>query len=66
MLGCNPPIDHCYNPLLVPTNEILRKEHKQHFVNQLEAGVDFILLETQCVAREAIVAAQVAREVGRG
>jgi homocysteine S-methyltransferase len=58
------PVEDCYSPALVPSNEELIREHTT-FAEQLkEGGVDFIAIETMNTIREAAIAAEAARKAG--
>ena len=66
VLGCVAPLESCYDPKQAPDYETCKKEHRQMMKLLLDAGCDFILLETQCSAEEAIAAAEVAQEIAPG
>jgi S-methylmethionine-dependent homocysteine/selenocysteine methylase len=58
------PVEDCYRPDLVPSDEELRAEHRWLATEMVRAGVDLILIETMCTLREARVALEQAQEVG--
>ena len=66
VLGCVAPLEMCYNANITPDFETCKKEHKQNMNYLLEAGVDFILIETMGSGKEAIAATQVANELAPG
>ncbi|MEV6561662.1 homocysteine S-methyltransferase family protein [Nocardia sp. NPDC051756] len=60
------PVEDCYRPDLVPTNEELRAEHGWLVRELSRAGVDLFLIETMNTIREARIAlAQVLAAGGR-
>lgn len=60
--GSIAPVEDCYSPELVPTDEKLFDEHRQHIDNLYAAGVDIILIETMNTIREAVMAMEYAKE----
>jgi len=62
--GSIAPLEDCYRPDLVPSDTELREEHALQAARLARAGVDFILLETMGVIREAVIALAAARETG--
>jgi S-methylmethionine-dependent homocysteine/selenocysteine methylase len=58
------PVEDCYAPALVPTDAELRDEHREHIEMLVEAGCDVVLIETMNTLREAVIAAEVAGEIG--
>ena len=60
VLGCVAPVEACYQPKLSPNVATCKREHKKIMKHLLDAGVDFLLIETQCAAHEAVAAAEVA------
>jgi S-methylmethionine-dependent homocysteine/selenocysteine methylase len=62
--GSIAPVEDCYRPDLVPSDEELQAEHELHAARLARAGVDFILLETMGTIREAVIALAAARETG--
>ncbi|MBI2572613.1 homocysteine S-methyltransferase family protein [Candidatus Woesearchaeota archaeon] len=63
--GSMAPLEDCYEPSLVPANDILYEQHKEHALALVEGGVDFIILETFNCIRDAEIAARVVRELGK-
>ena len=62
--GSMAPVEDCYSPELVPSDEDLRAEHGLLARNLAEAGCDLILVETMNCIREAVIAAQAAASTG--
>jgi len=62
--GSDAPIEDCYSPDLVPSDEELRAEHREHIGWLVEAGCDLILIETMNTLREAVAACGAASELG--
>jgi len=62
--GSDAPVEDCYSPDLVPTDDELRDEHREHCRWLMEGGCDFLLLETMNTLREAVCASEAAREIG--
>jgi S-methylmethionine-dependent homocysteine/selenocysteine methylase len=62
--GSIAPLEDCYRPDLVPSDAELHEEHAVQATRLATAGVDFILLETMGVIREAVIALAAARETG--
>lgn len=62
--GSIAPLEDCYRPDLVPSDDELQGEHELHAARLARAGVDFILLETMGTIREARAALTAARETG--
>lgn len=62
--GSIAPLEDCYRPDLVPSDAELREDHTVQAARLARAGVDFILLETMGVIREAVTALAAARETG--
>jgi S-methylmethionine-dependent homocysteine/selenocysteine methylase len=62
--GSMSPLEDCYSPQLVPPDEELRREHAEMARDLAEAGCDVLLVETMNTIREAVVAAECARETG--
>jgi S-methylmethionine-dependent homocysteine/selenocysteine methylase len=58
--GSDAPVEDCYAPELVPTDDELRIEHEEHIRWLVEAGCDFVLIETMNTLREALAACQAA------
>ncbi|MEW6512031.1 MAG: homocysteine S-methyltransferase family protein [Bacteroidota bacterium] len=63
--GCVAPLEDCYHPELVPSEEELRSEHVEHAQRLSAAGVDLLLLETMGTVREARAAAKAAHATGK-
>ena len=66
VLGSVGPVAPCYRAELCPDDATLRKEHRMHMTNLLDAGVDFIWIETLNSAREGLIAAEIAQELAPG
>ncbi len=62
--GSLAPLEDCYRPDLVPSDQELQEEHELQAARLARAGVDFILLETMGTIREAVIALAAARETG--
>jgi S-methylmethionine-dependent homocysteine/selenocysteine methylase len=62
--GSQPPLEDCYRADLVPDDASLESEHIRQANLLAEAGVDLILVETMCSAREARIAARAAVATG--
>ncbi len=62
--GSMSPLEDCYSPQLVPSDRELRREHAEMAHDLAEAGCDVLLVETMNTVREAVIAAQCARETG--
>ncbi len=62
--GSAPTLEDCYRPDLVPDEATLQREHEAHAALLVEAGVDFILIETMNTLREALAALRAARSAG--
>ena len=60
------PLEDCYSPHLAPDSMTCREEHGQIIRPLIDAGVDLVLIETMCSAREAIAAADAASEHANG
>ncbi len=60
--GSMSPLEDCYSPQLVPPDEELHREHAEMARDLAEAGCDILLVETMNTIREAVVAAECARE----
>ena len=61
--GSDAPVEDCYSPDLVPTDNELYEEHEEHISWLVEAGVDLVLIETMNTLREARIAAEAAAKV---
>jgi S-methylmethionine-dependent homocysteine/selenocysteine methylase len=64
VLGSAPPLEDCFRPDRVPDDAALAREHAEHAEHLARAGVDALLIETICSAREARAALAAARAVG--
>jgi len=62
--GSIAPLEDCYSPQLVPPDDELQIEHAEMAQQLAEAGCDVLLVETMNTIREAVIAAQCARETG--
>jgi S-methylmethionine-dependent homocysteine/selenocysteine methylase len=62
--GSMAPVEDCYSPELVPSDDDLRAEHGALARNLADAGCDLILVETMNTIREAVIAAQSAARTG--
>jgi S-methylmethionine-dependent homocysteine/selenocysteine methylase len=58
------PLEDCYRPDLVPPDIELRDEHRELAQRLVDAGADFLLLETMNTLREAVAAAEAALQTG--
>ena len=63
--GSIAPLEDCYRPDLVPSDEELNEEHLELAGRLAEGGVDFILLETMNTIREAYAACRAAAAAGK-
>ena len=66
VLGSVAPVENCYKAELAPDFAYCKQEYRKIIVNLLEAGVDFILIETCAQGLEATAAAEVAQELAPG
>ena len=62
--GSFAPLEDCYRPDLVPSENELRREHRMHADWLAEAGVDFLLPETINAGLEAQIMAETASATG--
>lgn len=62
--GSVAPLEDCYRPDLVPSDDECRAEHAERIDHLVEAGVDLLLIETMNSIREAVIAADVATATG--
>jgi homocysteine S-methyltransferase len=62
--GSDAPVEDCYAPDLVPSDEELRAEHEEHIRWLVEAGCDLVLIETMNTLREAAIACESASTLG--
>ena len=63
--GSISPLEDCYRPDLVPTDDECHSEHSERIDHLVEAGVNVLLLETMNSIREAVIAAKLATITGR-
>ncbi len=61
--GSMAPLEDCYSPSLVPKNKLLYEIHKEHANALIYGKVDFILVETMNCIREAVIIAQILKEL---
>jgi S-methylmethionine-dependent homocysteine/selenocysteine methylase len=61
--GCVGPLEDCYRPDLVPSEQECHDEHGEMIQHLLDAGVDGVLLETMNSQREATAAIDQARRL---
>ena len=66
VFGSVAPVEACYQPKLSPSVATCKKEHRKIMTHLLDAGVDYLLIETQCAAHEIVAAAEVANELAPG
>jgi S-methylmethionine-dependent homocysteine/selenocysteine methylase len=64
LAGSIAPLEDCYRPDLVPPENELKGEHKELAQRLVDAGVDFLLLETMNTLREAVAATEAALQTG--
>ncbi len=64
LAGSMSPLEDCYSPQLVPSDDELRREHAEMARDLADAGCEVLLVETMNTIREAAIAAQCARETG--
>jgi S-methylmethionine-dependent homocysteine/selenocysteine methylase len=62
--GSMSPLEDCYSPALVPSDDELRAEHLEMARDLAEAGCDLLLVETMNTMREAVIAAEAAASTG--
>jgi methionine synthase I (cobalamin-dependent) len=60
--GSVAPVEDCYSPELVPSDEELFDEHRRHIDNLYNAGAEIILIETMNTIREAAIALEYAKQ----
>ncbi len=63
--GCVAPVEDCYKPGLVPSENELNSEQYEMVTRLVKLGVDFLLIETMTTIREAYAAAKAAKETDR-
>ncbi len=64
VLGSIGPLEDCFEPERVPDDAALLEEHSERAAVLSEAGVDGLLIETMCSAREATRAVEAAQPTG--
>lgn len=62
--GSQAPLEDCYSPNLVPSDDVVLSEHRRWSQNLAKAEVDFIFLETFNTIREGKLALTAANETG--
>lgn len=62
--GSMAPLEDCYSPNLVPSDEELEREHLEYAKNLKLGGVDFILAETMISLREIKAVCEAVKKVG--
>jgi S-methylmethionine-dependent homocysteine/selenocysteine methylase len=62
--GSMSPLEDCYTPELVPSDEALWIEHAEMARDLAQAGCDLLLVETMNTIREAVIAASCAQATG--
>lgn len=62
--GSMAPVEDCYRPDLVPSDDDLRAEHGWLATELLQTGVDLVLIETMNTSREARIALEQVLEAG--
>lgn len=62
--GSIAPLEDCYSPELSPDADTAKQEHREQACLLAAAGVDFIMIETMPLIREAVAALEAARETG--
>ncbi|MEO8168147.1 MAG: homocysteine S-methyltransferase family protein [bacterium] len=63
--GCVAPVEDCYKPGLVPSENELNSEQYEMVTRLVKLGVDFLLIETMTTIREAYAAAKAAKETDK-
>lgn len=58
------PVEDCYHPERVPTEDVLRDDHHRRIDDLYAAGADLILIETMNNVNEAAIAAEYAVQTG--
>jgi S-methylmethionine-dependent homocysteine/selenocysteine methylase len=62
--GSMSPLEDCYSPQLVPSNDELHAEHCEMARDLADAGCDVLLIETMNTIREATIAVEAAKATG--
>lgn len=63
ILGSVAPLEDCYRPDLAPSMDDCRAEHAEMITHLLDAGVDYVLLETANTRHESSAAAAMANRL---
>lgn len=63
--GCVAPVEDCYKPELVPSEQELENEHAELVERLVGFGVDFLLIETMTTIREAYASGKAAKATGK-
>ncbi|MDH4069219.1 MAG: homocysteine S-methyltransferase family protein [Ignavibacteria bacterium] len=63
--GSIAPLEDCYRPDLVPSDQELCEEHEELAGALANLGVDFLLIETMNTVREAFAAGRAAEQTGK-
>jgi S-methylmethionine-dependent homocysteine/selenocysteine methylase len=63
--GSMGPLEDCYRPDLVPPEDNIRREQREHADRLVKAGADFLFLETMGTIGEACIAAACACATGK-
>ena len=66
VFGSVAPLEDCYRPDLVPNSEACQSEHRQMICYLVDSGVDLVLIETMCSARETMAAVEAAEDLCPG
>ena len=62
IFGSVAPLEDCYHPESVPSEEACHREHGQIMRHLMDAGVDYLIIETMNTLREASAAAEEAEQ----
>ena len=66
VLGCVSPLGQCYDPKNAPDFATCKKEHLQNCKYLLDAGVDFLWIETACSKTDTLAAVEACEELAPG
>ena len=66
VLGCISPLSQCYAPKDAPDFKTCKKEHLQNCKYLLEAGADFLWIETACSKFDALAAVEACEQLAPG
>ncbi len=66
VMGCVSPLEDCYHPELSPSADECRTEHGRMMTTLLDAGVDYLMIETVNTRHEAQAAAETAHRLAGG